>query len=86
MNREQDLIAENQDLNLQRWREGAMRLLLNQGLNPAAQLLTFLYRPHGAPTRKAVLYNRVQMWHSQCLYYCNNLQGWHSLEQKEASA
>lgn len=50
MNREQDLIAENQDLNLQRWREGAMRLLLNQGLNPAAQLLTFLYRPHGAPT------------------------------------
>lgn len=35
MNREQDLIAENQDLNLQCRGGGEMCLLLNQGLNPA---------------------------------------------------
>lgn len=47
MNREQDLIAENQELNPQRWGRGELCLLLNQGSAPAAQLLTFLCRPHG---------------------------------------
>lgn len=67
MNREQDLIAENQDLNLQCLRRGGLCLLSNQGSDPAAQLLTFRYCPHGAPARKAVLYNRVRMRHSQRL-------------------
>lgn len=48
MNREQDLIAENQELNLQCWGGGELCLLLNQGSAPAAQLLTFLCCPHGA--------------------------------------
>lgn len=47
MNREQDLIAENQALNLQCWRGGELCLLLNQGSAPATQLLTFLCCPHG---------------------------------------
>lgn len=47
MNRERDLIAGNQDLNLQCWRGGELCLLLNQGWAPAAQLLTFLCCPHG---------------------------------------